>query len=52
MQILAQIAFILAIAIGIGIFIRNIRRMIRNIKLGREIDRTDNPGERWGKMAK
>ncbi|MCY2687012.1 4Fe-4S dicluster domain-containing protein [Salinimicrobium sp. TH3] len=52
MQILAQIAFILAVAIGLGIFIRNIRRMIRNIKLGREADRTDNPGKRWGKMAK
>ncbi|MDX1602132.1 MAG: (Fe-S)-binding protein [Salinimicrobium sediminis] len=52
MQILAQIAFILALAIGIGIFVRNIRRMIRNINLGREIDRNDNPGERWGKMAK
>ncbi|WP_324719162.1 (Fe-S)-binding protein [Salinimicrobium sp. HB62] len=52
MQILAQIAFILALAVGIGIFIRNIRRMIRNIKLGREADRSDNPGKRWGKMAK
>ena len=52
MQIIAQIAFILAFAIGIGIFIRNVRRMIRNIKLGREIDRNDHPGIRWKKMAK
>ncbi len=52
MQIVAQIAFILAFAIGIGIFIRNVRRMIRNIKLGREIDRNDHPGIRWKKMAK
>jgi hypothetical protein len=52
MQILAQVAFILALAIGIGIFIRNIRRMIRNINLGREIDRTDNSSERWKKMVK
>ena len=52
MQILAQVAFILALAIGIGIFIRNIRRMIRNINLGRDANRTDNPGERWKKMAK
>lgn len=52
MQILAQIAFILAFAIGIGIFIRNIRRMNRNIKLGRKIDRTDHPEIRWKKMAK
>lgn len=52
MQIIAQIAFILALAVGIGIFVRNVRRMIRNIKLGREIDRTDQPAERWKKMAK
>ena len=26
--------------------------MIRNINLGRETDRTNNPGERWAKMAK
>jgi heterodisulfide reductase subunit C len=52
MQIIAQIAFILAFAIGIGIFVRNVRRMIRNIKLGREIDRNDHAGIRWKKMAK
>lgn len=52
MQIIAQIAFILAFIVGIGIFVRNVRRMIRNINLGREIDRNDNPAERWKKMAK
>lgn len=52
MQILAQIVFILAFALGIGIFIRNIRKMVRNINLGQEIDRTDKSGERWAKMAK
>ncbi|MFD2518578.1 4Fe-4S dicluster domain-containing protein [Salinimicrobium flavum] len=52
MQILAQVAFILAFIVGIGIFVRNIRRMIRNIKLGREIDRNDHSAIRWKKMAK
>lgn len=52
MQILAQVAFILAFLIGIGLFVRNIRRVIRNIKLGRKTDRTDNPAARWKKMAK
>ena len=52
MHIFAQIAFILAFAVGIGIFIFNIRRMIRNVKLGREVDRSDNSGKRWMKMAK
>ena len=52
MQIIAQIAFILAFIVGIGIFVRNVRRMIRNIKLGREIDRNDHSAQRWKKMAK
>lgn len=52
MQIVAQIAFILAFIVGIGFFIRNVRRLIRNIKLGREIDRSDHPAIRWKKMAK
>ncbi|GAB2770160.1 4Fe-4S dicluster domain-containing protein [Salinimicrobium soli] len=52
MQIVAQVAFVLALIAGIGFFVRNVRRLTRNIKLGRKIDRSDNPGERWGKMAK
>lgn len=49
---IAQIAFVLALIIGIGIFARNVSRLIRNIKLGRKVDRTDHPAIRWKKMAK
>lgn len=52
MQLLAQILFTLALVIGVGIFVRNVRRLVRNIELGRKIDRTDHPGVRWRKMAK
>lgn len=52
MQILAQIVFVIALLLGVGIFVRNLRRLYRNIRLGRKIDRTDNPGLRWKKMAK
>ena len=52
MQIIAQIAFLIALAIGIGLFVRNVRRLIRNIKLGHETERTDHKGIRWKKMAK
>lgn len=52
MQIVAQILFVIALVAGIGFFARNIRRVIRNIKLGKEIDRSDNPGERFAKMAR
>ena len=52
MQIIAQIAFLFVLVAGIAFFIFNIRRVIRNIKLGRKVDRSDNPGERFAKMAK
>ncbi|MCM4156783.1 (Fe-S)-binding protein [Gramella sp. AN32] len=52
MQIVAQILFVLVLIAGIGFFVRNIRRLLRNIKLGREVDRSDNAGERFAKMAK
>lgn len=52
MQFIGQIIFVVALVVGIGLFTRNIRRAIRNIKLGKPIDRTDNPGERFGVMAR
>lgn len=52
MQILSQILFVIALVAGIGFFARNVKRLIRNIKLGREVDRSDNPGERFNKMAR
>lgn len=52
MQLLAQIIFIAALLFGIGFFVRNVRRLVRNIKLGKDIDRTDNPKARFGNMAR
>ncbi len=52
MQIVAQILFVIVLVAGIGFFARNIKRVIRNIKLGKEVDRSDNPGERFAKMAR
>ncbi len=52
MQIVAQILFVIALVAGIGFFARNIRRVIRNVKLGKEVDRSDNSGERFAKMAR
>ena len=52
MQIISQVLFLIALVVGIGFFIRNIRRLLRNIKLGKEVDRSDNKGERFAKMAR
>ncbi len=51
MQFISQILFLLVLVAGIGFFTYNIRKMIRNIKLGKEIDRNDRAGERLSKMA-
>lgn len=52
MSIVPNIAFALLLAAGIAYFARNVKKLIRNIKLGKEIDRTDNKPERWGNMLR
>jgi len=52
MQIITQVVFLIVLVAGILFFARNIRRVIRNVKLGRKIDRNDQPGERFAKMAR
>lgn len=49
---LSQVFFALALFTGVGYFILNVRKIIRNINLGRKIDRTDNPEKRWLLMAR
>lgn len=50
MQYLPNIIFAILLIIGIGFFTKNIKKIIRNIKLGKDIDRTDNKSERWKNM--
>lgn len=52
MQLIGQILFVVALVTAIAIFTRNIRRIIRNIKLGHKIDRNDRPNERFAIMAR
>ena len=51
MQYLPNIIFAIILFVGIGFFVRNIRKISRNINLGKDIDRTDNKSERWKNMA-
>lgn len=52
MQFIPNILFALALAIGIGFFTINVRKLIRNIKLGKDIDRADRKPERLKNMFK
>ena len=52
MQYLPNILFIIALAIGVVFFTKNVQKLIRNIKLGRDEDRFDNKPQRWKNMAK
>jgi heterodisulfide reductase subunit C len=52
MQYLPNIIFIVALVVGIGYFTINIRKIIRNIKLGIPVDASDNKGERFGNVAR
>lgn len=49
---LASILFAGLLVAAIALFTRNVRRIARNIGLGRDEDRTDRKGERWALMAR
>lgn len=46
-----NILFAILLFVGIGFFVKNTRKLIRNIKLGHDINRSDNPSARWKNMA-
>lgn len=50
MEYIPNILFAIALAIGIGYFVRNVRKLIRNIKLGQDVDVSDNKSQRWKNM--
>lgn len=50
-QILSSVLFAAALIIGVGYFVRNCKKILRNIRLGQAVDRTDNAKERWKNMA-
>jgi heterodisulfide reductase subunit C len=52
MQYLPNIVFAIILIAGIGFFVKNIRKLIRNIKLGKSVERSDNKSARWKNMIK
>lgn len=51
MNYIPNIVFVVVLALGIGFFIKNIRKLIRNIKLGKAVKVSDNKVQRWRTMA-
>jgi len=51
MEYLPQLIFAVALIVGIGYFAKNVKKLMRNIKLGRDVDVNDNKTQRWKNMA-
>ncbi len=51
MQYLDNILFVVLLLAGIGLFIKSLKEIYRNIKLGKEINRYDRRSERWATMT-
>lgn len=51
MSYLDNIFFAIILFLGIGYFTINVKKILRNIKLGRDINRSDNSAERWKNMT-
>jgi heterodisulfide reductase subunit C len=51
MSYLPNILFAIILFIGIGFFTKNVKKLIRNIKLGQDKDVCDNKTQRWKNMA-
>ena len=52
MQYIQNIIFLVVLVLGVGFFVKNIKKLLRNINLGKEVDRSDNKPQRWRNMAK
>ncbi len=50
MDYIDNIVFAILLVLGAGFFATNVKKLTRNIKLGKDIDRTDNSKARWKNM--
>ena len=51
MEFLDTILFAILLFLGFGFFAINVKKIVRNIKLGQDVNRFDNPSSRWRNMA-
>lgn len=51
MDYITNILFAVVLFIGIGYFSKNVKKLSRNIKLGHDVDVSDNKSQRWKNMV-
>jgi len=51
MQYISSIVFLICIVVGFGLFAKSLKEIYRNIMLGKAIDRSDRPSDRWKLMS-
>ena len=51
MNYIPNILFAIVLIAGVGYFAKNVKKLIRNIKLGHDVDTSDNTSQRWKNMA-
>lgn len=52
MQFIPNLLFVIALVFGIGFFVRNSKKIIRNIGLGKKVDVSNNKKERWNNVIR
>ncbi len=52
MEYIPNILFLILLIAGAGFFIRNSKKIIRNIKLGHKVDASDHKKERWNNVIR
>jgi len=51
MAFIPNIIFLSLLILGVVFFIKNVKKLIRNINLGQDVDISDNKSQRWKNMA-
>ena len=51
MNFIPNILFAITLIIGVGFFVKNVKSLVRNINLGKDVDVSDNKKQRWKNMA-
>lgn len=49
---ISNISFAIILVLGVGYFALNVRKLIRNIKLGKDVNRSDQSAARWKNMMR